>query len=105
MAVPFVSLCFHPVFPVIRTQSSRVCTIRRKPLLTNLCLTDTLYLTRGRLLQVNNLDGSMLLRAVSHSPASEIYQVTGPVERFAGQIASHGYVVGTYALSASLSAR
>jgi len=24
---------------------------------------------------------------------SEIYQVTGPVERFAGQIASHGYVV------------
>lgn len=26
--------------------------------------------------------------------ASEIYQVTGPVERFAGQIASHGYVVG-----------
>jgi carboxymethylenebutenolidase len=25
---------------------------------------------------------------------SEIYQVTGPVERFAGQIASHGYVVG-----------
>jgi dienelactone hydrolase len=28
---------------------------------------------------------------------SEIYQVTGPVERFAGQIASHGYVVGAYA--------
>jgi dienelactone hydrolase len=28
---------------------------------------------------------------------SEIYQVTGPVERFAGQIASHGYVVGGYA--------
>ena len=27
--------------------------------------------------------------------SSEIYQVTGPVERFAGQIASHGYVVGT----------
>jgi carboxymethylenebutenolidase len=26
--------------------------------------------------------------------SSEIYQVTGPVERFAGQIASHGYVVG-----------
>ncbi len=25
---------------------------------------------------------------------SEIYQVTGPVERFAGQLASHGYVVG-----------
>lgn len=25
---------------------------------------------------------------------SEIYQVTGPVERFAGQIASQGYVVG-----------
>ena len=25
---------------------------------------------------------------------SEIYQVTGPVERFAGQIASSGYVVG-----------
>ena len=25
---------------------------------------------------------------------SEIYQVTGPVERFAGQIASHGFVVG-----------
>ena len=25
---------------------------------------------------------------------SEIYQVTGPVERFAGQIASHGYIVG-----------
>lgn len=25
---------------------------------------------------------------------SEIYQVTGPVERFAGKIASHGYVVG-----------
>lgn len=24
---------------------------------------------------------------------SEIYQVTGPVERFAGQIASQGYVV------------
>jgi len=24
---------------------------------------------------------------------SEIYQVTGPVERFAGQIASHGYIV------------
>ncbi|KAG8817119.1 hypothetical protein FRC19_011616 [Serendipita sp. 401] len=24
---------------------------------------------------------------------SEIYQVTGPVERFAGQIASHGFVV------------
>lgn len=27
-------------------------------------------------------------------PISEIYQVTGPVERFAGQIASQGYVVG-----------
>lgn len=27
---------------------------------------------------------------------SEIYQVTGPVERFAGQIASQGYVVGGY---------
>ena len=27
---------------------------------------------------------------------SEIYQVTGPVERFAGQIASQGYVVGEY---------
>lgn len=27
---------------------------------------------------------------------SEIYQVTGPVERFAGQIASHGYVVGQW---------
>ncbi|OCH96457.1 dienelactone hydrolase [Obba rivulosa] len=26
-------------------------------------------------------------------PGGEIYQVTGPVERFAGQIASHGYVV------------
>jgi len=26
---------------------------------------------------------------------SEIYQVTGPVERFAGQIASQGYIVGT----------
>lgn len=26
---------------------------------------------------------------------SEIYQVTGPVERFAGQIASQGYVVGS----------
>lgn len=25
---------------------------------------------------------------------SEIYQVTGPVERFAGQIASQGFVVG-----------
>ena len=25
---------------------------------------------------------------------SEIYQVTGPVERFAGQISSQGYVVG-----------
>jgi dienelactone hydrolase len=25
---------------------------------------------------------------------SEIYQVTGPVERFAGQIASQGYIVG-----------
>lgn len=25
---------------------------------------------------------------------SEIYQVTGPVERLAGQIASHGYIVG-----------
>jgi hypothetical protein len=31
----------------------------------------------------------------SHSALlSEIYQVTGPVERFAGQIASQGYVVG-----------
>ena len=29
---------------------------------------------------------------------SEIYQVTGPVERFAGQIASHGYVVGMASL-------
>ena len=29
-------------------------------------------------------------------PRSEIYQVTGPVERFAGQIASNGYVVGAY---------
>ena len=28
---------------------------------------------------------------------SEIYQVTGPVERFASQIASQGYVVGKYA--------
>ncbi|CAE6434274.1 unnamed protein product [Rhizoctonia solani] len=28
---------------------------------------------------------------------SEIYQVTGPVERFAGQIASQGYVVGRLA--------
>ena len=27
---------------------------------------------------------------------SEIYQVTGPVERFAGQIASHGFVVGMF---------
>jgi len=27
---------------------------------------------------------------------SEIYQVTGPVERFAGQIASQGYVVGQW---------
>jgi carboxymethylenebutenolidase len=27
------------------------------------------------------------------SLCSEIYQVTGPVERFAGQIASQGYVV------------
>ncbi|PPR06887.1 hypothetical protein CVT24_011577 [Panaeolus cyanescens] len=30
---------------------------------------------------------------------SEIYQVTGPVERFAGQIASQGYVVGKYSSS------
>ncbi|KAI9063018.1 dienelactone hydrolase [Trametes sanguinea] len=30
---------------------------------------------------------------------SEIYQVTGPVERFAGQIASHGYVVGNALIS------
>jgi carboxymethylenebutenolidase len=29
---------------------------------------------------------------------SEIYQVTGPVERFASQIASQGYVVGTMSL-------
>ena len=29
---------------------------------------------------------------------SEIYQVTGPVERFAGQIASQGYVVGNASL-------
>ena len=34
------------------------------------------------------LDRSNTLRT------SEIYQVTGPVERFAGQIASQGYVVG-----------
>jgi hypothetical protein len=27
---------------------------------------------------------------------SEIYQVTGPVERFAGQIASQGFVVGMF---------
>lgn len=33
-----------------------------------------------------------LSRLIDH--ISEIYQVTGPVERFAGQIASHGYVVG-----------
>ena len=30
---------------------------------------------------------------------SEIYQVTGPVERFASQIASQGYIIGKYALS------
>ena len=36
-------------------------------------------------------------RIEHHTPVfdySEIYQVTGPVERFAGQIASQGYVVG-----------
>jgi hypothetical protein len=32
---------------------------------------------------------------------SEIYQVTGPVERFAGQIASQGFVVGWYRFGAS----
>jgi hypothetical protein len=32
---------------------------------------------------------------------SEIYQVTGPVERFAGQIASHGYIVGEMGLHLS----
>jgi hypothetical protein len=30
----------------------------------------------------------------TYEDCSEIYQVTGPVERFAGQIASHGFVVG-----------
>jgi carboxymethylenebutenolidase len=33
-------------------------------------------------------------RSVRCRDYSEIYQVTGPVERFAGQIASQGYVVG-----------
>ncbi|OCB91709.1 dienelactone hydrolase [Sanghuangporus baumii] len=32
----------------------------------------------------------------NYPQAREIYQVTGPVERFAGQIASHGYVVGEH---------
>ena len=32
--------------------------------------------------------------AAALQSCSEIYQVTGPVERFAGQIASQGYVVG-----------
>lgn len=40
-----------------------------------------------------------LLRLINNAGISEIYQVTGPVERFAGQIASHGYVVGASACS------
>jgi carboxymethylenebutenolidase len=47
---------------------------------------------RRRLLQVHDLEDSSLDQIRLSN--SEIYQVTGPVERFAGQIASHGYVVG-----------
>lgn len=37
--------------------------------------------------------------SLKSSSSSEIYQFTGPVERFAGQIASQGYVVGKTVLS------
>lgn len=46
------------------------------------------FQVRVIILHVQLLDRSNTLRT------SEIYQVTGPVERFAGQIASQGYVVG-----------
>lgn len=44
--------------------------------------------------QVILLPRSQMGLILTKGPFSEIYQVTGPVERFAGQIASHGYVVG-----------
>jgi carboxymethylenebutenolidase len=47
----------------------------------------------------------MRLTISSLALLSEIYQVTGPVERFAGQIASQGYVVGQQWLSRLLSTR
>ena len=56
--------------------------------------TDALY--RRRVLQVRVAAVTIRLRHRSMQPRSEIYQVTGPVERFAGQIASQGYVVGEY---------
>ena len=36
---------------------------------------------------------------------SEIYQVTGPVQRFAGQITSHGYLVAEAGLSCQIPVR
>jgi hypothetical protein len=50
-------------------------------------------ISRGRRIQVKKMVAHYLVFLISQF--SEIYQVTGPVERFAGQIASQGYVVGT----------
>ena len=55
---------------------------------------ETKVALRRSMLQVC-VTGAFLNGNPSHSALfSEIYQVTGPVERFAGQIASQGYVVG-----------
>ncbi len=45
---------------------------------------------------LNSLSRSIFTMSPGVVVFSEIYQVTGPVERFAGQIASQGYVVGRY---------
>src|SRR6266702_4559696 len=96
MGDPFAYLSFHQKFRIIRRPSSQV----RRPTPPSSssdrpgCRLAGVVVFRFASVALQLVD--VLLYSEVYS---EIYQVTGPVERFAGQIASHGYVVGEFARS------
>lgn len=83
-------MSFRPTFPTIRRQNFQASSflLVQSPTISNP--------SRCYRVQVKSylaLYFCHILMFISLN--SEIYQVTGPVERFAGQIASQGFVVGT----------